>query len=179
MTSDTYTRDRRSDWDDRDRPAGAGFFLVVIISVVSTAVILIAALVYYGGSNARIASDYTNIATPFNRVLTAERAAYNKDRNSDLAATKSDLAKELKTMGNFDSDLSSVTFPDAPMAVEGSILTADGKLEKLLQRQQKAPTLADIRSLDPAVAAAATNVKTQVALIRQDLGAPPSTGPLW
>jgi len=151
----------------------------MIVSVVSTAVIVIAALVYYAGSNARIASDYTNVAGPFNRVLTAERAAYNKDRDSDLAATKSDLARELTTMGNFDSELSSVTFPNKPMDDEGAILTQDGKLEKLLRAQEKAPTLAAIRSLEPAVAAAATNVKIWAGRIRQDLGAPPTTGPLW
>jgi len=152
---------------------------MTIFSVVTTAFILIAALVYSAGSNARIASDYTNVATPFNRVLVAELANYNRDRNTSFAATKSDLAKELKTLGNFDSELSTVTFPNAPMADEAAILTADGKLENLLKHQEKAATLAEIRSLDPAVAAAAATVKIQATRIRQALGAAPSGGPLF
>jgi hypothetical protein len=152
---------------------------MIIFSVVSTAVILIAALVYYSGNSARIASDYTNVATPFNKVLTAELAAYKRDQNSDFTATKSDLSKMLKTLGNFTSELSSVTFPTTPMADEGAIIQQTGHLERVLKQQQKAPTLADIRSLDPAAAAAAANVKIWSGRIRRALGAAPSSGPLF
>lgn len=184
MTSDSHTRELRSprgDYtrDGRARSVGPGFAVVLVLSLVATALLLVFALVYYAGSPARIASDYTAVASPANRALTAEVSGYTHNRRRDLAAARSDLMREVKTVGSFDDQLGEVSFPSAAATAAGTLTQADQKLAKLIGLQARAPSLRKMRSFDRRAEAAATVVKTQVGLIRRALGLPPSSGPLF
>jgi hypothetical protein len=184
LTSDSYTRERRSSRADyaRDGRAwsiGPGFAMVLVISFVATALLLILSLVYYAGSSARIASDYTTVASPANRALTAEVDGYSHNRRRDLAAARSDLTREVRTVGSFDDQLATVSFPSAAATAAGALIQADQKLAKLIGLQVRAPSLRKMRSFDGSVEAAAAVVKTQAGLIRRALGLPPSSGPLF
>jgi hypothetical protein len=163
----------------RVRSIRPGFAIVLVLSFVSTALFLIFALVYYAGSSARIASDYTTVASPANRALTAEVDGYAHNRRRDLALAKSDLTKEVETVGSFDDQLGTVTFPSAAATAAGALTQADQKLAKLIGLQARAPSLRKMRSFDHRVEAAAAVVKTQAELIRQALGLPPSSGELF
>jgi hypothetical protein len=179
LTSDSYTTDGRSIRRDQARSIDPGFTPLLVLSVVSTAALLILALVYYSGSQARIATDYTSIASPANQALTAELAGYVHNRRHDLAAARSDLMREVKTVASFDDQLAGVSFPSAAAAPAGALNQADQKLAKLIGRQMRAPSLRKMRSFDRRAEAAAAAVKTQVARIRRGLGLPPSGGPLF
>ena len=99
LTSNSYaTRERqytRGDYarDGRAQSIRPGFAMVLVLSFVATALLLIFSLVYYAGSSARIASDYTTVASPANRALTAEVGGYAHNRRRDLAAARSDLMR--------------------------------------------------------------------------------------
>jgi len=184
LTSDSYSRDDRYTTEGdtgggRERPIRPGFAIVLVLSFVSTALLLIFALVYYAGSSARIASDYTTVASPANRALTAEVDGYAHNRRRDLASAKSDLTREVKTVGSFDDQLGTVTFPSPAATAAGALTQADQKLAKLIGLQARAPSLRKMRSFDHRVEAAAAVVKTQVELIRRALGLPPSSGALF
>lgn len=184
MTSDSYTRERRSTRGDYTRDGrawsiGPGFAIVLVLSFVATALLLIFALVYFAGSSARIASDYTFVASPANRALTAEVDGYAHNRRGDLAAARSDLMREVKTVGSFDDQLGTVSFPSAAATAAGALTQADQKLAKLIGLQARAPSLRKMRSFDRRVETAAAVVKSQVGLIRRALGLPPSSGPLF
>jgi hypothetical protein len=153
--------------------------VVLVISCVSTAVLLILALVYYAGAPARIASNYTTVASPANQALTPEVDAYARDRDHDLAAARSDLQRELNTLTSFDTQLATVNFPGAASTAEAALTQADGTLEKLIGLQVRAPSLRKMRSFDRRVEAAAAAVQTQAGLIRRALGLPPSGGVLF
>ena len=184
MTSDSLTRDGRYTREGdikggRERSIRPGFAIVLVFSFVSTALLLILALVYYAGSSARIASDYTTVASPANRALTAEVDGYAHNRHRDLASAKSDLTREVKTVGSFDDQLATVTFPSAAATAADGLTQADQKLANLIGLQARAPSLRKMRSFDRHVEAAAAVVKTQVRLIRRALGLPPSSGTLF
>jgi hypothetical protein len=179
LTTDSYTKDRRATTDTRARRIGPGFVMVLILSVASTAALLIAAVVYYLGAPARIASDYSSIASPANRVLSAELADYDNNRTHDLTAARSDLMSVVKTVSSVDDQLSAVTFPTAANNASGAVIEADKKLTKLIGLQAQAPTLRRMRSFDPGVQAAAAAVRRQVRAIRLDLGLPAASGPLF
>ena len=144
MTSDSYTRDgriTRGDYarDGRAWSIGPGFAAVLVLSFVATALLLIFALVYFAGSSARIASDYTAVASPAGRALTAEVDGYAHNRRRDLAAARSDLTREVKTVGSFDAQLATVSFPAAAATAAGALTQADQKLAKLIGLQARAP----------------------------------------
>ena len=179
MTSDSYTADGRSTGRDRARSIGPGFTPLLVLSVVSTVALLILALVYYSGSQARIASDYASIASPADQALTAELAGYTHNRHHDLAAARSDLMREVKTVASFDDQLAGVSFPSAVATPAGALTQADQKLAKLIGLQVRVHSLRKMRSFDHRAEAAAAAVKTQVARIRQGLGLRPSSGPLF
>jgi hypothetical protein len=153
--------------------------MVVVLSVGVTAALLIAALVYHLGAPGRIASDYTSVASPANRALSGELASYAKNRNSGLAAAKSDLTREATTISSFNVRLEAVTFPTAAASASQSLIFANDRLHKLIGEQAQAPSLRQMRSFESGAEAAAANVKIQVARIRQALGLPPSSGPLF
>ena len=184
MTSDSYTRDGRITRGDyakggRLRSIGPGFAMVLVLSSVATALLLIFVLVYFAGSSARIASDYTTIASPADRALTAEVDGYAHNRRRDLAAARSDLMREVKTVGSFDDHLGTVSFPLAAATAAGALTQADEKLANLVGLQARAPLLRKMRSFDRRVEAAAAVVKTKAGLIRRALGLPPSSGALF
>jgi hypothetical protein len=179
LTSDSYPGDDRSTGRGRARPIGSGFTPVLVLSAVSTAAMLILALVYYSGSPARIASDYTSIASPANQALTAELAGYTHNRRHHLTAARSDLRREVKTVASFDDQLAEVSFPSAAAIPADALTKADQKLAKLIGLQARAPSLRKMRSFDHRAEAAAAAAKTQVARIRRGLGLPPSSGPLF
>jgi len=184
LTSDSYTRDGRitrgdDSRDGRVRSISPGFAVLLVLSLGTTALLLIFALVYYAGSSARIASDYTTVASPADRALTAEVDGYAHNRRRDLAAARSDLMSELRTVGSFDDQLETVSFPSAAATAADGLTQADQKLAKLIGLQARAPSLKKMRSFDRHVEAAAAVVKTQVGLIRRALGLPPSSGTLF
>jgi len=184
LTSGSYTKDARYTRDDfsrdgRVRSIGPGFAIVLVLSFVATALLLIFSLVYYAGSSARIASDYTTVASPADRALTAEVDGYAHNRRRDLAAARSDLMSEVRTVGSFDDQLATVTFPSAAATAADGLTQADQKLANLIGLQARAPSLRKMRSFDRHVEAAAAVVKTQVRLIRRALGLPPSSGTLF
>jgi hypothetical protein len=164
---------------DRVQSISPGFAVVLVLSLVTTALLLILSLVYFAGSSARIASDYTIVASPANRALTGEVDAYAHNRRRDFASAKSDLTREVKTVGSFDDLLATVSFPPAAATAAGALIQADQKLAKLIGLQAQAPSLRKMRLFDPRVEAAAAVVKTQARLIRQALGLPPSSGLLF
>jgi hypothetical protein len=182
LTSDSYrrvsrstgsTREGRADRGGRVRPIGPGFAVVMIFSIFSTVVLLVLALAYYSGSPGRVASDYTSIAFPANRALSVERADYARDREHHLAAAKSDLLQEAKTVASFDNQLAGVSFPSAAATAADALTRADQKLAKLIGLQAQARRLRRMRSFDPSVAVAAAAVQTQVGRLRHALGLPP------
>ena len=184
MTSDSYARNGRSIRDGyaivgRMRSISPGFAVVLVLSFVTTTLMVILSLVYFAGSSARIASDYAIVASPANRALTAEVDGYAHNRRRDLAAARSDLTSEVKTVSSFDDQLATVSFPPAAATAAGGLTLADQKLAKLIALQAQAPSLRKMRSFDPRVEAAAAVVKTQARLIRQALGLPPSSGLLF
>jgi hypothetical protein len=179
LTSDSYIRGGRSTRHGQARSIGSGFAPVLVLSAVSTAALLILALVYYSGSSARIASDYTTVASPANRAITAEVDGYAHNRRRDLAAARSELTREVKTVGSFDDQLGTVTFPSAAATAAATLTQADQKLAELIAVQARAPSLRKMRSFDRRVEAAAAVVKTQAGLIRRALGLPTSSGPLF
>jgi hypothetical protein len=138
-----------------------GFAAVLVLSFVTTALLLILSLVYFAGSSARIASDYTIVASPANRALTAEVNGYIHNRRHDLAAARSDLTREVRTVGSFDDQLATVSFPSAAATAAGALTQADQKLAKLIGLQTRAPSLRKMRSFDPRVEAAAAAVQTR------------------
>ena len=148
----------------------------MVFSIVCTAILLILALTYYSGSPGRIASDYTSIAFPANRALSAERADYARDRDRHLAAAKSDVLQEAKTVASFGNQLAGVSFPSAAATAADALTRADQKLAKLIGRQAQARRLRRMRSFDPSVAATAAAVQTQVGRLRRALGLPPPSG---
>lgn len=179
MTSDSYTGGGRSTRHGRVGSIGPGFAPVLVLSVVSTAALLILAVVYYSGSPARIASDYTSIASPADQALTAELAGYTHNRRHDLTAARSDLTRLVRTVASFDDQLAVVTFPSAAATPAAALTQADQKLAKLIGLQAQAPSLRKMRSFDRRADAAAAAVKTQAGRIRRALGLPPSSGPLF
>lgn len=170
---------RRTDGSGQAQPIGAGFTVVAVLSIAVTAALLISALVYYLGSPGRIASDYTSVASPANQALSAELASFAKDRNSDLAAAKSDLTREATTISSFNVLLGGVTFPTAAASASQSLIFADDRLHKLIQVQAQAHSLGEMQALEAGADLAAVNVKIQVARIRGALGLPPASGPLF
>jgi hypothetical protein len=157
------------------RPARPGFVALAALSVVAVSALIAAGLVYYSGSSARIAGDYTAVAGPAGRSLTAELNGYTRDQRHDLAAARSDLRKEAKTEASFDNQLAAVTFPSAADTTADALIRADKKRIKLIGLQAQAASLRQLRSFASADQTATAAVEVQVGRIRQDLGLPPAS----
>jgi len=155
-----------------------GFLLIAVPSVVA-ACLLILAIPYYAGASARIASLYANVAGPANQALTPEIDGYTHHQHHKLAAAKLDLSKEAKTEATFDNQLGQITFPRAADPHADLLIAADKKRIKLISLQMEARTLRKLRSFDARVQAADVAVEVQVRIIRQDLGLPAASGPLY
>jgi hypothetical protein len=155
-----------------------GLVLIVMGSVVAV-VLLVLAVPYYAGSSARIASLYSNIADPANRLLAADLQAYGVNRLHNLAAAKLDLSNEVKTDTAFDNQLGQITFPSAADPHADTLIALDAKRIKLIQLQLQATSLRKLRALDSQVEAASAAVDAQVKIMRQDLGLPPVSGGLY
>jgi hypothetical protein len=183
LTTDSYRRVGRTRAEQArvgwPRSIGPGFAAVLVLSCVSTVVLLIVALVYYAGSSARIASDYTSVASPANQALIAELDGYTQNRGHDLAAARSDLVKEVNTLASFDTQLGTVAFPGAAGTAAAALIQADQNLATLVGLQVRAPSLRKMRSFERRDEVAAAAVKTQAGLIRRALGLPPSSGELF
>jgi hypothetical protein len=179
VTSDSYTRARGYPETGQARRISPGFAMVLVLSVTATLALLILALVYYSGSSARIASDYTNVASPANRALTAELSAYAHDQDHNLPAARVDLTNEAKTEASFDNLLGEVAFPGAAATAADALLKADQAREKLIKLQAQAPTFRVLGSFAARVQAADAAVEVQVKLIRQALGLPAPSGQLF
>jgi len=168
-----------------ERPGGkasennvSGFLLIAVPSVVAM-VLLILAIPYYAGASARIASLYTNVAAPADRALAPDIATYSHDMNSNLAAAKLDLQKQVQAETSFDNQLGDITFPPAPDPHADLLIAADQKRIKLIKQQMQARTLRKLRSFNAQDLAANAVVEAQVKIIRQDLGLPPAPGNLY
>lgn len=179
MTSDSYTRAGRYPRARQARSISPGFTMVLVLSITATLTLLILALVYYSGSSARIASDYTNVASPANRALAAELNAYAHDQAHNLPAARADLTNEAKTEASFDNLLGEVSFPGAAATAAGALVTADQAREKLIRVQAQAPTFRVLGSFVSRVQAADAAVEVQVKLIRKALGLPSAGGQLF
>jgi hypothetical protein len=119
------------------------------------------------------------MAAPADQALTAEAAAYTHNQRHDLAAAKSDLRREIKTENAFDDQAGDFTFPNAAVAAGAALVQADAKRVKLLTLQAKSTSLRQLRSLNARDQAADAAVAAQVRVIRQDLGLPPISAPLY
>jgi hypothetical protein len=155
-----------------------GFLLIAMGSLVA-ALLLILAVPYYAGSSARIASLYTNVAGPADRILAADFQAYGVNRLRNLAAAKSDLSNEVKADTAFDDQLGTVTFPAAPDPHADQLTAADAKRIKLIKLQLQVKSLRKLRALDSQVQAASAAVNAQVKIMRADLGLPAVSGGLY
>ena len=154
-----------------------GILLIAMGSVVA-AVLVILAVPYYASSSARIASLYTNVAGPADRILAADIQAYAVNRLRNLAAAKSDLSNEVKAETAFDSQLGTITFPAAPTPRRPAD-TADAKRIKLIKLQLQVKSLKKLRALDSQVQAASAAVDAQIKIMRADLGLPAVSGGLY
>jgi hypothetical protein len=155
------------------RPIGPGFAIVMVFSLFCTVILLVLALAYYSGSSGRVAGNYTSIAFPADQALSAERADYARDRDHHLAAAKSDLIQEAKTVASFDNQLAGVSFPSAAATAADALTRAHKKLAKLIGLQVRARRLRRMRSFESIVAVAAADAQTQVGRLRRALGLPP------
>jgi hypothetical protein len=155
-----------------------GFLLIALGSAVA-AVLVVLAVPYYAGSSARIASLYTNVAGPADRILAADIQAYGVNRLRNLAAAKSDLSNEVKAETAFDNQLGTITFPAAPDPHADLLITADAKRIKLIKLQLQVTSLRKLRALDSQVQAASAAVDAQVKIMRADLGLPTVNGGLY
>ena len=155
-----------------------GFLLLAMGSAVA-ALLLILAVPYYAGTSARIASLYTNVAGPADRLLAADISAYGVNRSRNLAAAKLDLSNEVKAETSFDNQLGTITFPPAADPHADDLTAADAKRIKLIELQLKAPSLRKLRAFDSQVEAASAAVDAQVKIIRADLGLPAVSGGLY
>jgi hypothetical protein len=155
-----------------------GLLLIAMGSVVA-AVLVILAVPYYAGSSARIASLYTNVAGPANRILAADIQAYAVNRLRNLAAAKSDLSNEVQAETAFDNQLGTITFPPAPDPHADQLTTADAKRIKLIKLQLQVKSLRKLRALDSQVQTASAAVDAQVKIMRADLGLPAVSGGLY
>jgi len=166
------------EYEDRPRRSIIGPALVVVPSVI-VAVLLILAIIYYSGAPKRISSLYTGLAAPTNQALATEMAGYTQNQHHDLAAAKAALADEVTTDNSFDSQLDEITFPTQADNIAGVLIVADQKRSKLLHLQMQATTLRKLRAFDTQDQAADAAVETQVNLIRQALGLPPSSADMF
>jgi hypothetical protein len=155
-----------------------GFLLIALGSAVA-AVLVVLAVPYYAGSSARIASLYTNVAGPTDRILAADIQAYGVNRLRNLAAAKSDLSNEVKAETAFDTQLGEVTFPPAADPHAEQLAAADAKRIKLIKLQLQVKSLRKLRALDSQVQAASAAVDAQVKIMRADLGLPTVSGGLY
>jgi hypothetical protein len=155
-----------------------GFLLIALGSAVA-ALLLILAVPYYAGSSARIASLYTNVAGPADRLLAADISAYGVNRSRNLAAARLDLSNEVKVETSFDNQLGTITFPPAADPHADDLTAADAKRIKLIELQLKAPSLRKLRAFDSQVEAASAAVDAQVKIMRADLGLPAVSGGLY
>jgi len=155
-----------------------GFLLIAMGSAVAV-LLLILAVPYYAGSSARIASLYTNVAGPADRILAADLKAYGVNRLRNLAAAKSDLSNEVKAETSFDSQLGNITFPPAADPHADQLTALDAKRIALIKLQLKAPSLRKLRALDSQVQAASAAVDAQIKIMRADLGLPAVSGGLY
>ena len=156
----------------------AGFLLLALPSLMAAA-LLVLAVPYYAGASARIASLYTNLAGPADQALAPQVAGYTVDQYHHLATAKLNLAKEEKIEASFDGQLGQITFPAGADAHADLLIAADVKRIKLIRQQLDAKTLRQLRSFDAKVQAADVVVETQVRILRQDLGLPAVSGPLY
>jgi hypothetical protein len=155
-----------------------GFLLLAMGSALA-ALLLILAVPYYAGSSTRIASLYTNVAGPADRLLAADISAYGVNRSRNLAAAKLDLSNEVKAETAFDNQLGTITFPPAADPHADDLTAADAKRIKLIELQLKAPSLRKLRAFDSQIEAASAAVDAQVKIMRADLGLPAVSGGLY
>jgi hypothetical protein len=156
----------------------AGFLLIAVPSVVAAGLVILA-IPYYAGASTRIASLYANVAGPADKALSPEINGYTFHRHHKLAAAKLDLSQEAKTEASFDQQLAQITFPAAADPHADLLIAADKKRIKLIGLQMQARTLRKLRSFDARDQAADVAVEVQVRIIRQDLGLPAASGPLY
>jgi hypothetical protein len=155
-----------------------GFLLLAMGSALA-ALLLILAVPYYAGSSTRIASLYTNVAGPADRLLAADISAYGVNRSRNLAAAKLDLSNEVKAETAFDNQLGTITFPPAADPHADDLTAADAKRIKLIELQLKAPSLRKLRAFDSQIEAASAAIDAQVKIMRADLGLPAVSGGLY
>ncbi len=155
-----------------------GILLIAMGSVLA-AVLVVLAVPYYRSSPARIASLYTNVAGPADRILAADIQAYGVNRGRNLAAAKSDLSNEVQAETAFDTQLGEVTFPPAADPHAEQLAAADAKRIKLIKLQLQVKSLRKLRALDRQVEVASAAVDAQVKIMRADLGLPAVSGGLY
>lgn len=90
-----------------------------------------------------------------------------------------DLAREAKTDVSFDSQLAEVDFPSAADSTADVLIRADQKRAELIRLQARSASLRELRSFARRDRSATAAVEAQVALIRQDLHLPTSSGQLF
>jgi hypothetical protein len=155
-----------------------GFLLLAVPSLLAAG-LLVLAVPYYAGASARIASLYTNLATPADRALALQAGAYAVNQHHRLAAARLNLSKEAAAETSFDNQLSQITFPRGADPHADLLIAADQKRIKLIRLQLKARTLGKLRSFDARDQAADAAVAAQVRIMRRDLGLPAVAAPLY
>lgn len=167
------------DEDEERQPASAGFIVLVTVSMLSLLALIVAIAVYVSGSSTRIGSDYTSVADPANEALSGEINAFTVNQVHSLPAAKAALASEMKTEAAFDNQLGTVTFPGAADTVADALIAADQNRIKVIKQQADAPTLKKLRAFNTKVEAADAAIEAKAKSIRQDLGLPAFSGPLF
>jgi hypothetical protein len=158
--------------DDAPATASAGFLIVAAASVVAV-ILLILAVAYNSSRAARISSVYTSVAAPANQALTAEVNAYNRDQRTNLAATKTDLTRLIKTDTTFEAGIVAVAFPrGAGSHSAAALVNAVRARIKLFRQQEKSTTLRQLQSFNKRDQAANAVVEAQAQQTRTALGLP-------
>ena len=161
--------------DDDERPPIVGFFMIAVPSLIAL-ILLILAFAYYPGHGKRIATLYTSLAAPANKVVTADVTAYTKNQRSNLPAARADLAKLVKADASFDTSFGAIGWPSPTNLAANALVKADRKRNKLFDQQEKAKTLRQLQAFDKSDQTANAAVEALVQQVRTDLGLPLASG---
>ncbi len=185
----------------QDRQERLGKVILVTVSAVSGFLVLLG-LIYAVGTHARsaaaiaaagcypgtgseaapcttpamLASQYNTLASPVNKQLGIDMAAYTASESSNLVAAEGSLTAEVTAEQTFGTGLAGIKFPTAIAPFATVLIQANQARVTLTAKQAGSATLAQMRSYDHQVQAATATVDTDIkALIKAIQAAIPAS----
>jgi len=182
--------------EEQVRVGGA---ILIAVSVVS-AVLVLLGLVYAAGTGGRhkaalaaaqcepnlspsglqcttvpmLTSQYTGIVTPAIQQLNTDAAAYTASERRHLAAAEAALAAEVTSGRALATRLANFPFPPAVAPTASALVQAIRATTNLTAEQARSPSLLQLRSFNPRVAAASAAVRADLNLTIKALDKPPT-----